>query len=381
MSRNLPPLPAPPRLAIVGFLPDQRPLPRYMCILIEGLAEAGVEIDLLLPAGGPPDDLGLDRDVPVYPLEPEDDRSALADLRRYLGERAPQAILSNRDRSSALLARLSRQERPRTVLRIGTNVAEKLKGKHLVRRWWTRRRLADTFARADALIGISDGACDALRELLRGRRRPPIVRIYNPIDRTAFRRQAEEPISHPWFLHKEVPIVLSVGRLVRAKDYPTLLRAFRRVRERLDCRLVILGDGRQRKRLEGLVRSLDLTETVDLPGFAPNPFPYMARADLFVLSSRFEGFANVLAEALAVGTPCVATDCKSGPREILASGKYGRLVPTSDAHALADAILETIQQRPDQALLNEAIRRFDRDTAIGAYLEALRLRPPSIQDP
>jgi len=381
MSRTLPPAHASPRLAILGFLPDQRPLPRYMCILIEGLAEAGVEIDLLLPSGGPADDLGLDHDVQVYPLEPEDDRAALADLRRYIGERAPRAILSNRDRSSALLARLSRQERPRTVLRIGTNVDEKLKGKHLVRRWWTRRRLADNFARADALIAISDGACDALRELLRGRRSPPIVRIYNPIDQTSFRRQAEEPISHPWFLHKEAPIVLSVGRLVRAKDYPTLLRAFRRVRERLDCRLVILGDGRQRKRLEGLVRSLDLTETVDLPGFAPNPFPYMARADLFVLSSRFEGFANVLAEALAVGTPCVATDCKSGPREILASGKYGRLVPTGDAHALADAILETIQQRPDQALLNEAIRRFDRDTAIGAYLEALRLRPPSIQDP
>jgi len=352
-----------------------------MCILIEGLAEAGVEIDLLLPSGGPPDDLGLDRHVQVYPLEPEDDRAALADLRRYIGERAPQAILSNRDRSSALLARLSGNDRPRTVLRIGTNVDEKLKGKHLLRRWWTRRRMADNFARADALIGISDGACDALRELLRGRRSPPIVRIYNPIDRTSFRRQAEEPISHPWFLHKEAPIVLSVGRLVRAKDYPTLLRAFRRVRERSDSRLVILGDGRQRKRLEGLILKLGLRDAVDLPGFAPNPFPYMAHDDLFVLSSRFEGFANVLAEALAVGTPCVATDCKSGPREILASGKYGRLVPTGDAHALADAILETIQQRPDQALLNEAIRRFDRDTAIGAYLDALRLRPPSIQDP
>jgi len=366
-----------PRLALLGFLPDQRPLPRYLCILIDGLAEAGVEIDLLFPPGGPAgdlaDDLGVSAAVQVFPLEGADDRRALGELRSYLAERRPQAILSNRDRGSALLARVPRDERPLTVLRIGTNVIEKLKGKHLLSRWLARRRLADVFVQADALIGVSAGACAALRELLQGRVAPPIVQIYNPMDLAGFRRLAEAPIDHPWLADPGAPVIVSVGRLVRAKDYPTLIHAFALLRRRLDCRLIILGEGRQRPKLEALVRRLGLTEAVDLPGHAANPFAYMARARVLALSSVFEGNPNVLIEAMAVGTPCVATDCKSGPRETLGGGRFGRLVPTGDAPALAEALLQTIQGPRDPDLLGEAVRPFDRDLAIAAYLRTLGL--------
>jgi glycosyltransferase involved in cell wall biosynthesis len=171
-------------------------------------------------------------------------------------------------------------------------------------------------------------------------------------------------------------VILSVGRLVRAKDYPTLIRAFALVRKRQECRLIVLGEGRQRPRLESLIRRLGLADSVDLPGFAPNPFAYMARADLLALSSIFEGNPNVLVEAMAVGTPCVATDCRSGPRETLAGGRYGPLVPTGDARALAQALLATLAHPPEPALLAEAIGRFDRDRAVAAYLHALNLAPP-----
>jgi glycosyltransferase involved in cell wall biosynthesis len=273
------------------------------------------------------------------------------------------------------LARLSKNERPLTALRIGTNVIQKLKGRNPLRRWWARQRLAATYASADLVIGVSDGACQAMRELIGARETPHIARIYNPIDLGAFRRMAAEPVAHPWFLDKTRPLVLSAGRLVRAKDFPTLLHAFRRVQERTNSRLVILGEGRQRAKLERMSRQLGLAEAVDLPGFSPNPFAYMARADLFVLSSLYEGFGNVLAEAMAVGTPCVATDCRSGPREILADGRYGHLVRPGNAEALADAILESLARPPRPDLLVEALHRFDRDAAVGAYQRALGLAP------
>jgi len=363
------------RLAIAGFLGGTNAVSRIMATIIRGVRHTGVEVDLLLPPGCPVDDHNLGGEVGIFPLQPSDDRLALADLRAYFRERNPQAVLSNRDRASALLAQMSPGERPRTVLRIGTNVIEKLRRQNPVARFLTRRRLTEVFAAADALVGISDGGCAALRELLSGREAPPIHRIYNSIDLDEVERLAAEPVSHPWLKKKETPVILSVGRLVGAKDFPTLLKAFRRVRDRLDCRLVILGEGRQRAKLEHLVRRLDLQGQVDMPGFEQNPFATMRRADVFVLSSVFEGFGNVLTEALATGLPCVATDCRSGPREILGDGRYGRLARVSDPSDLADAILETLMHPPDAALLQEAIGRFAPETAVEAYLRVLGLAP------
>lgn len=363
------------RVAMVGFLPVTRPVPRDMATLIEGLVAAGVEVDLLLPHQVCEEPLDIRVKVNRYPLDPSDEAIALGDLARYVEERRPEVILSNRDKASAVLVRLPGGCPPRKVVRIGTNVLEKTKGKHLIARWRARRGLARVLTEADGLIGVSEGACAALRELLKGRRAPPISCVYSPIDLNAIAELAAEAVPHPWFAQKDLPIVLSVGRLVRTKDYPTLLKAFRRVLHHRDCRLVIVGEGRQRPKLESLVRRLGLSDSVDLPGFVPNPFPLMARADLFVLSSLFEGFGNVLAEALAVGTPCVSTDCKSGPREILADGRFGELVPVGDVGALADAITGALERRASPERLREAVSRFERDAVVGAFLRALREMP------
>jgi len=167
---------------------------------------------------------------------------------------------------------------------------------------------------------------------------------------------------------------VSVGRLVAAKDYETLLRAFVVVRRQLECRLVIFGEGGKRDRLLRLAGQLGVQEHFDLPGFTANPFAYVARADAFVLSSIFEGASNSLMEALALGTPCVSTDCPSGPREILADGQYGPLVPVGDVLAMAKAIRCVLENPPGRVELAQAAERFDLQTSTRRYVQVLGLK-------
>lgn len=148
------------------------------------------------------------------------------------------------------------------------------------------------------------------------------------------------------------------GSVDSAKDFPTLLRAFALLRRNLDARLVILGQGEQAVELQAIARSLDVANAVDLPGFVENPAAYMRRASVFALTSAWEGFGMVLAEALAVGCPVVSTDCPSGPREILADGRYGPLVPVGDHVALAAALESLIRTPPSRDALRDAAWRF-----------------------
>ena len=183
--------------------------------------------------------------------------------------------------------------------------------------------------------------------------------------------RAAAPLDHPWFAPGEPPVILAAGRLTEQKDYPTLLRAFSTLREAHRARLLILGEGELRPSLESLVAELGLVDDVIMSGYADNPYRYMARAAVFVLCSAWEGLPNALIEAMAVGTPVVATDCESGPREILAGGRYGILTPVGDAGALAAGLDDVLSRRhvpiPDEA----ALGRFSLAASTDAYLEAM----------
>jgi glycosyltransferase involved in cell wall biosynthesis len=194
---------------------------------------------------------------------------------------------------------------------------------------------------ADAVVAPSRGVAGSLLQL------SPIpiqkVRvIYNPVVSPELYEKADAPVEHPWFQPHQPPVVLAAGRLVALKGYDTLLRAFARVRQETPARLVILGEGPERPNLERLAAELGVAADVDLPGFDPNPFRYMKRAGVFVLSSRYEGLPNVLIQALACGCPVVSTDCPSGPSEILDGGRYGALVPVDDVEAMAGAIVRAL---------------------------------------
>jgi len=186
--------------------------------------------------------------------------------------------------------------------------------------------------------------------------------------------KARAPLEHPWFAPGAPPVVLGVGRLAPQKEFPTLIRAFARVRSQRPARLMILGEGKtpdRRAALLALAGELGIAEDVALPGFQPNPFAYMARASLFVLSSAWEGLPGVLVQALACGCPVVSTDCPSGPAEILEQGEYGRLVAVGDEAALAEAIGSTLDNPPERDKLRARGADFSIDLSVDRHLDVL----------
>ena len=168
--------------------------------------------------------------------------------------------------------------------------------------------------------------------------------IYNPTLTGNYEELAQEPVEQEWF-EQDIPIIISTGRLAYEKGYDTLLRAFAKVLKEVDSRLVIVGEGEKRTELENLAKELHIDEKVWMPGYDANPYKYVSKAEVFVLSSRFEGLPNTLIEALAVGTPCVSTRCKSGPAEILLDGEGGLLVDVEDEEQMAKAICESLTNR------------------------------------
>jgi len=229
------------------------------------------------------------------------------------------------------------------------------------------------YPKADRIVAISQGVADDLISLLNLPHEKVIV-IYNPVVTPELFEQAKQPANHPWFEQNRLPVILAVGRLSPEKDYPTLFRAFSLVRQVRPAKLLILGEGEERSNLERLAIELGIQNDVSMPGFVDNPFAFMAKASVFVLSSAWEGFGNVLVEALACGCPVVATDCRSGPREILDNGRYGRLVPVGDHEALAKAILETLDNPDfpaDRQTRFQRAMEFSVDAAVDKYLKVL----------
>jgi glycosyltransferase involved in cell wall biosynthesis len=227
---------------------------------------------------------------------------------------------------------------------------------------------------ADAVTAVSRGVGDDLAATLR----LPSNRIevvYNPMLTDDLDRQAAEPVEHPWFA-EPTPIVLAAGRLVPQKDYATMIRAFAAVRAGRPARLFILGDGPARPSLEAEVARLGLGADVWFGGFDKNPFKYMARCTVFVLSSRNEGLPGSLIQAMACGAPVVSTDCPSGPSEIISEpGRNGFLVPVGDVAALAERVAHLIDHPAERAELarrgRDAVQRFEAAAAIERYAAVL----------
>jgi glycosyltransferase involved in cell wall biosynthesis len=227
-----------------------------------------------------------------------------------------------------------------------------------------------TYPGADAVIAVSHHAADELVNDI-GLSRQSVKTIYNPVVDDTLRVRAEAALDHPWFLPDAVPVILAVGRLTEQKDFPTLIRAFAQVRRDTPARLVILGEGRLHQTLAQLAAELGVQDDVDMPGFVDNPFQYMSRAKLFVLSSLYEGLPGVLIQALACGCPVVSTDCPGGSREILADGEYGALVPVGQVEPMADALRAGMATHADRDKLQRRAQDFSVDRAVNNYLDLL----------
>lgn len=278
--------------------------------------------------------------------------NALPKLVRFLKAEKPDILVANMEHMNvmAVLARRLAGVCTRIVVTQHNTFSEQVK-----RPSWQFRILPLLYRwaipYAERIIAVSKGVADDLATAS-GVPRNRIDVIYNGVLTEDFEVRAAKKPDHPWF-SEDVPVVLAMGRLVEQKDFATLIKAFAVVAERMPARLIILGEGPLRQELENMVGDLGLEQSVAMPGFSENAIAAIDRARLFVLSSRFEGFGNVVAEALACGTPVVSTDCPHGPAEILENGYYGALVPVGNTSALAEAILGALVQPWDSASLRK----------------------------
>jgi glycosyltransferase involved in cell wall biosynthesis len=234
---------------------------------------------------------------------------------------------------------------------------------------WRDRLIPRLYRRADAIIANSAGVAVNLEALGLDRRR--IVAIPNGVECDRIETAARAPVALPWPESDHEPLIMAAGRLAPQKDHATLIRAFARLQVMVRSRLVILGEGPERRSLETLARNLGIGDRVVFPGYRENPYPLFARADLFVLSSRYEGMPNVLLEALACGLPIVSTDCPHGPVEILKDGWFGSLVPVGDSVRLAHEIARSLHAPANAERQRARARHFDAGKIAERYVDVL----------
>ena len=319
---------------------------RVMLTLINELASSGFEVTLvLLRAEGP---YLTDVHTSVVTIDIGTSRAlfSLYFMIRYFRKHKPTVVVSALPHINIVTCwaqRLSRIE-SKIIITEHNTLSSSVKNATTRKGRWLPVFMRLTYPLADTIIAVSKGVADDLSTVLKLPRNQ-INGIYNPVVSEQLKHNAEKPVDHPWLKSKTIPVVLGVGRLTEAKNFGALIHAFSIVTANIPARLIILGEGSQRSTLEAIVHQLNLVDKVDLPGFAENPYPYMKRSSLFVLSSIWEGLPTVLIEALSCGTKVVSTDCPSGPREILENGKWGTLVPIDDVKELANAMINSIKER------------------------------------
>ena len=359
------------RVAIFTANMDGGGAERAMLKLAGGIADHGYDVDLVLSRAEGHYLQEVPDSVRIVDLHARRVLSSIPGLVRYLRRERPNAMLTSMNYVNIVGIWARTLARVDTRLIVNEQNALSLEAAHSPRR---RHRLMPRLIKrfypwADGVTSVARGTADDLVSTA-GVSPNLIEVVHNPIVTTELRELVAEPLGHPWFGPGQVPVVLGVGRLAPQKDFGTLIRAFARVIVRRPCRLMILGDGPERASLEAIVAERGLTGSVDLPGWISNPYPYMAHAGVFVLSSRWEGLPSVLIEALFCEVPVVATDCLSGPREILEGGRYGALVPVGDEEALAAAIETALagELSPPPA---ESWEPYEQETVVRRYLEVL----------
>ncbi|MCW6036635.1 glycosyltransferase [Spirulina subsalsa FACHB-351] len=345
---------------------------RVMLNLARGLLDEGLKVDLVLGQAWGPHLEKIPSEIRVINLDSAQAWQIVFALRKYLQTEQPKALLSALHYANEIAIWAKRLGGISTRIIVSEHntfsqaIQQTSRSKQLLLPWFVRY----FYPWADSIVAVSKGAAEDLAQSTGLMGDFPIQTIYNPVITPELRQKAQEPLDHPWFQPGEPPVILGVGKLETQKDFPTLIKAFAQVRQTQAARLVILGWGPDRDRLETLIQDLNLSQDVALLGYIDNPYPYMAQAAVFVLSSRWEGLPTVLIEAMTVGTPVISTNCKSGAAEILADGQYGCLVPIGDSTTMAQAILQILagnSPKIDPAWLEQ----FSQTRATQEYLKIL----------
>lgn len=345
---------------------------RMMLNLAGGIADTGASVDLVLARATGSFLPTVPDNVRMVDLGGRRTLRSVPALARYLRRERPTALLAAliHVNVAAILATFLAGRCSRVVVSERSTISQEAAEitEFTIR---TAHRLVPwLYPRADGIVAVSRGAAEDLARYCR----LPIDRvavINNPVVGPVLAKRAAESLDHPWFAAGEPPVIVSIGRLSPEKEFGTVIRAIAELAPQRQVRLIILGEGRERPALEALVDELGLRDRVQLPGFAANPYAYMSRADGLVLSSRWEGSPNVLVEAMACGTPVAATDCRSGPAELLEGGRLGPLVPVGDASTMAVAIGQVLDAPVAAKALKDRAGMFTVAHAADAYLRVL----------
>jgi len=370
-------MPDRPRIAL--FLPtlDDGGAERVMLQLGASFRDRGYPVDLVVGIPGGPLDSQVPPGVRVVDLRAKRSVASLPPLVRYLRRERPAALLATLEHSNilAVWANALSLTRTRVVLREANVLLprDQMKG---ARPHVLRALMRVFYRQAATIVCVSESVADSLRDGL-GVAPDRLRTIYNPVVTPAIATKAQAALDDPWFADGAPPVVMGVGRLAPQKDFSTLIRAFALVRRERPARLVILGEGEERAALEALARELGVADDVRLPGYDHNPFRFMARAQVFALSSIFEGLPGALIQAMACGCRVISTDCPGGSREILAGADptRGALVPMRDPAALGRgiaALLDDAARGP--ARVRHDVARFTEEASIDQYLDVLGVR-------
>lgn len=345
---------------------------RVALSIANGLADRGFPIELLLSRyrGALIDD--VNEAVSVIEFGPK--RTAgigvaanVPAMISYCHQRRPRAVLPHLEHPTLVwltatsLANVETSVIPTQHSTFGESPDETLKDR------FVRRMLPRLYPRADRVIAVSQGVAQALVE------QTPLAAeeisvLYNPVDVAKIRGLVAAGTPHAWGRSPDIELVAFLGRLAEQKDLETWLRAFRAASEtRGSLRGIVIGTGPARDSLLERAEALGISDAIEMPGYVENPFPTVAAADAFMLTSRYEGLPTVLIEALACETPIVATDCPHGPREILAGGRYGALAPVGDVTAVATALEDTMENPPDGTALRGRAKEFSPGPTLDAY--------------
>lgn len=311
---------------------------RVMISLANSFVEKGYDIDFLFVHAEGPFLKELNKEINIIDLKSKRAIYSLIKLYIYLFKNKPNTLISALNYIN-LIAIFSCfflfLKKPKVIItEHGTlsAVSKDLKGTGKI----VPKLMKFLYPYATKIVCVSNGVADDLAEQL-NINREKIVTIYNPINFENINSKKDIPLDHPW-AREDIPIVLGAGRLVDVKNFPLLINAFLRVRAKMPCRLVIVGEGEKRQDLEKIIVSSPFADDILLYGFTDNPYQWMKLAEVFVLSSNTEGLPTVLIEALACGAKVISTDCPSGPREILDNGNYGILVEVGNVDQLASSL-------------------------------------------
>lgn len=343
---------------------------RMMVRLANEFASAGFETDLVLLDTSGTYRNELTELVNIVDLNVTRVSASFIPLLRYLRRARPEVLLSTLSEANVVAAAVKLLGRLNTRIIVRQACVLRQAEATTFNQRVLRAAIPVFYRYADAVVAISNGVAENLIQVI-GLNPKNIHVIYNPAFHPSIIKKAAASNVHRW-LNEDIPVLVAAGRLSPQKDFVTLIKAVHIVSQTHDVKLIVLGEGGEREYLEGLIRDLRLEKIISLPGFVDNPFAYIQRAHAMIFSSAYEGFGNVLVEALALGTPVIATDCPSGPREILDNGRYGFLVPVGDVRALAAAICKSLDEPdPDAERLIERAREFSADRIAKQYLDLI----------